>query len=304
MKYAIISDIHGNLPALQLVLADAAAQGAQQYLFVGDYCVSAPWPAEVTSLLMHMENAHFVCGNEESYLNIGDGDDGQFAVTRWCKNTLNAQQQNWLLALPAQLTLDCDGTPLHMAHSSEAFVGKTIHAHLRTRAVSQRWPARTISREEFSQYAQSSLLHDDAFCQAAASLPEGIYIFGHTHTQFHIQLDNRLFINPGSCGLPLDCCDFGAPYTLLTIENGHTLVEERRLPYDVEALIVLAKASAQYAAAPEWSEVIFREWRTVREKIVDFLHFCDSYAHAVGDERRPFARDTWHAAFEAWMNTQ
>lgn len=36
MKYAIISDIHGNLPALLLVLADAAAQGAQQYLFVGD----------------------------------------------------------------------------------------------------------------------------------------------------------------------------------------------------------------------------------------------------------------------------
>ncbi len=189
-----------------------------------------------------------------------------------------------------------------MSHSSEAFAGEAIHAHLRTRAVSQRWPEQTVSREEFSQYAQNALLQDGAFRSAAAALPEGIYLFGHTHTQFHLWADDRLFINPGSCGIPLDCGSFGAPYTLLTVENGQALVEERRIPYDAEALIAQAMATRQYAAAPEWSEVIFREWRTVREQIVDFLLFCDTYARTVGDERRPFARDTWHAAFEVWTN--
>lgn len=45
MKYAVISDIHGNLPALQLVLKDAAAQGAQQYLFARDtwYAAFEAW---------------------------------------------------------------------------------------------------------------------------------------------------------------------------------------------------------------------------------------------------------------------
>ena len=43
MKYAIISDIHGNLPALKAVLEDAKNQNITHYLFAGDYCLSWPW---------------------------------------------------------------------------------------------------------------------------------------------------------------------------------------------------------------------------------------------------------------------
>ena len=46
MKYAVISDIHGNLPALKVVLADAEKQGADAYIFGGDYCLSGPYPNE------------------------------------------------------------------------------------------------------------------------------------------------------------------------------------------------------------------------------------------------------------------
>ncbi|MBP5450736.1 MAG: metallophosphoesterase family protein [Treponema sp.] len=44
MKYAIISDIHGNFPALQAILKDAKNQNINHYLFAGDYCLSGPWP--------------------------------------------------------------------------------------------------------------------------------------------------------------------------------------------------------------------------------------------------------------------
>ena len=40
MRYAVIADVHGNLQALEAVLQDAAAQQVDQYLFVGDYCIS------------------------------------------------------------------------------------------------------------------------------------------------------------------------------------------------------------------------------------------------------------------------
>ena len=43
MKYAIVSDIHGNLPALNKVIEDARKNGAESYIFVGDYCLSNPW---------------------------------------------------------------------------------------------------------------------------------------------------------------------------------------------------------------------------------------------------------------------
>ena len=46
MKYAIISDIHGNYPALQAVMEDMKGQCISGFIFVGDYCISGPWPDE------------------------------------------------------------------------------------------------------------------------------------------------------------------------------------------------------------------------------------------------------------------
>ena len=78
-------------------------------------------------------------------------------------------------------------------------------------------------------------------------------------------------------------------------------MEERRIPYDAEALILQAKSTGQYAAARVWSEIIFSEWRTVREKVYQFLHHCERYADRIGDTRRPFAKDTWEAAYIEWL---
>ena len=76
--------------------------------------------------------------------------------------------------------------------------------------------------------------------------------------------------------------------------------EERRIPYDVEWLIDQVKSTGQYAAARVWSEIIFSEWRTCREKVYQFLWHCEHYAERIGDPRRPFAKDTWEAAYAEW----
>lgn len=128
-----------------------------------------------------------------------------------------------------------------------------------------------------------------------------MYIFGHTHCQWHARFGDHLFINPGSCGVPLDCGDFGAPYTLLTVENGQCTVEERRIWYDVENLISQVRQSEQYKAARVWSEVIFHEWRACRERVIYFLYHMEKYARKIGDPRRPFMPDTWEAGFEDWI---
>ena len=127
-----------------------------------------------------------------------------------------------------------------------------------------------------------------------------MYIFGHNHIHTWGEFDRRVLVNPGSCGLPLDGCAFGAAYSLLTIEDGRVSVEERRIPYDAEALIAQAKATGQYQAARIWSEIIFSEWRTCREKVFQFLHHCERYADSICDARRPFAKDTWEAAYVLW----
>ena len=300
MKFAVLSDIHGNAPALRLVLAEAAARHVDGYLLAGDYCISAPWASEVIALLRGLPNARIIRGNDEAHLDIGPGEDAQFAASRWCMSTLSVGDKAWLDALPEQLDFTLEGVPFHMAHSSKAYVGKCLHERFRTSVLPGFYPDGPVPRETLLQDFHA--LWDKAeFREHIHSLGTGVYIFGHNHIQAWGDFDGRVLVNPGSCGMPLDCCDaFCAPWTLLTIEDGRVTVEERRLPMDVEALIAQAKTTGQYQAARVWSEIIFSEWRTCREKVWQFLHFCNRYADSIGDARRPFAPDTWEATYAEW----
>lgn len=300
MKYAVISDIHGNAPSLRLVLADAQACGVDGYLLAGDYCISAPWASEVLPMIRALPNAHIIRGNDEAHLDVPPGDDGQFEASRWCAASISPQDKAWLDALPEELSLTCEGINIRMTHSSQVFVGKSLHERFRTSVLPGLYPDGPVSREELlSDFRR--LWEKESFRDCIHALPTGVYVFGHNHIQTWGDFDERVLVNPGSCGLPLDCCDFCAAYSLLTIEDGHVSVEERRIPYDVEALIDQAKATVQYQAARTWSEIIFSEWRTCRETVFQFLHHCERYAQSIGDPRRPFARDTWEAAFAQWQ---
>ena len=299
MKYAMISDVHGNAPALRLAIADALEHGAEGFLFAGDYCISAPWGHEVVSLLRQLPNAHFVCGNDEAHLDVPPGDDGQFEVSRWCVSTLTPEDKAWLDALQETICIELEGVPVHMAHSSEAFVGKALHARFRTSQLPSLYPDGAVSREQ--------LLQDFRACsssgpmqEAIAALSPGVYIFGHNHIQAWGDFNGRVLVNPGSVGLPLDAGEPGAAYSLLTIEDGRVSIEERRVPYDLDALILQVRSSDQYRAARVWSELIISEWRTRREKVAQFLYSCAAYADRIGDACRPFAKDTWEAAYNEW----
>ena len=300
MKYAVISDIHGNAPGLRLALADAAAQQVDGYLLAGDYCISAPWAREVVDILRGLPNAHIIRGNDEAHLDVPPGDDGQFEASRWCMSTLTADAKAWLDALPETLIFTVEGVTIHMAHSSQTFVGKCLHEKFRTSVLPGFYPHGPASRDAL-QADFRALWKKEEFRSHIAALEKGVYVFGHNHIQAWGAFDGRVLVNPGSCGLPLDCGTFGAAYSLLTIENGIVSVEERRIPYDAEALILQAKSTGQYAAARVWSEIIFSEWRTVREKVYQFLHHCERYADRIGDTRRPFAKDTWEAAYIEWL---
>lgn len=300
MKYAIISDVHGNAPALRLALDDARREGAEGFLFAGDYCISAPWANEVIAIIRDLPGARFIRGNDENHLDAPDGDDGQFEVARWCAQSITPENRAWLDALPEELSFLCEGVTIRMAHSSEAFVGKALHARFRTSRMPGNYPDAKVSRDQltadFRAYGRSGEL-----AAAVSTLEKGVYIFGHNHIQTWGDFDGRILVNPGSVGLPLDCGDFGAAYSLLTVENGTVTVEERRIPYDVEALIAQVKTTGQYAAARVWTETIFSEWRTCREKVYFLLWHAEDYARQIGDDRRPFARDTWEAAYADFL---
>ena len=68
-RYAIISDVHGNLPAFEMVLSDAKKRGVDEFIIAGDYCLSGPYPDGCISTLRNLENAHIIRGNENVLFN-------------------------------------------------------------------------------------------------------------------------------------------------------------------------------------------------------------------------------------------
>ncbi len=305
MKYAVISDIHGNLPCLEAALADAGAHGAEQYLFVGDYCIGSPWGEAVADVLRRCPNARIVCGNEEAHFHPGVADaiavdNGQYEVTRWTYKQMSPANLAFLNALPEHLIWQEEGLTLHMAHRHmDVMPEGAMHRYLSTTPTAARYPEGSVTHEQYLADVRALLEADEALHAALPGM-EDILIFGHTHGQWHAEIDGHLLLNPGSCGEPLDCCGFAACYTLLTIENGRYTVEERRIPMDLDAMIARVKASPQYGAARIWSELLFTAWRTSRESIAKFLRFADAYATQIGDPVRPLTKDTWNRAYTAW----
>ena len=312
MKFAIISDIHGNLPALNAVIEDAEKKRADSFIFVGDYCLSNPFPDECITRIKRLENKYVIRGNEERYLkNLADKDqstwtDGQMQISYWVYKSLSRENLNYLLSLPAQMDVAQNGISLHLSHSSADFIEDCEHKEWRTSKVAERYGDRFILPETLREDIHNYLDNDKRFQEIFQSLEEGIYIFGHTHIQWSYKSHDskKILINPGSCGLPLDCVERGMPYTILDIsDSGNIQVEERRVPFDKEEYIDFLLESEQFDKARVWTRIIAKELKTNREQITFFLKYVEDYATEIGDKQRPFSVSTWERAFalcEEW----
>jgi diadenosine tetraphosphatase ApaH/serine/threonine PP2A family protein phosphatase len=218
---AVLYDIHGNLPALEAVLADAEHAGATRHLLGGDYALFGPWPAETVDRLDSLDGAIWIRGNGERWTaNPGDAPDDdvvQGAIDA-SRAELGESLVERLAALPEQ----------HV--SGEA---RFCHA-------SPPSDVRGFSREQSE---------DDV--ELLAAVGEDQLFVGHTHIQFRRRSTERGIevINPGSVGMPFDG-DPRAAYALIAPGGDPEL---RRVAYDHER-----SAAAVRERFPGFGETIAR----------------------------------------------
>lgn len=312
MRFAVVSDIHGNLPALNAVIEDAQKQQIDSFLFVGDYCISNPYPDECVTKIRSLDRKYAIRGNEEKYLEnlIGKDQstwtDGQMQIPYWCYRNMNADNLDYLLALPARLLLECNGVPLYMAHSSEEFIGDCEHKEWAVAKVAARYKGEFITRERFRTDIHTYFDKDSHFQDIFSRLEDGIYIFGHSHIQWNYQSRDgkKILLNPGSCGLPVDCIKDGMPYTILDISRQGISIDERRVDFQKDEYIKSLLQNKQFAEVNIWSRIIIKELQTSREQLFFFLKFVEKYAAEIEETKRPFSASTWEAAFELWQKAQ
>jgi diadenosine tetraphosphatase ApaH/serine/threonine PP2A family protein phosphatase len=196
---ALLYDVHGNLPALEAVVADAEAAGAEGFLLGGDYAGLGAWPQETLARLGELPVELRIRGNWERWLARPEeavDDDLVRAASEWCRERIGAAAVAELAALPEQAVRDgtryCHGSPVSDMRS---FLPE---------------PA-----------------EDEA--ELLAGVSERRVVFGHTHLQFRrLSLDGIDLVNPGSVGLPFDG-DHRAAYAVLD-DDGE--IELRRITYD------------------------------------------------------------------------
>ncbi len=239
MKIAAISDIHGNLTALEAVLSHIAQQGADLIVNLGD-AVSGPLqPVETADRLMNLALPS-VRGNHERQL-LTLSPDQMGATDLFAAQRLGPEHQAWMASLPETLLIEEDVLLVHGTPDSDlTYFLETLENGI----------CRPATRDEATTRAG----------QARASL----ILCGHTHIPRAMHLaDGRLIVNPGSVGLQAfnDDAPFhhtmatGSPharYALLERTESGWHVEMMAVEYDWDAAAILAERQGR----PDWAQAL------------------------------------------------
>ena len=224
MRFALISDIHANLPALEAVLADIASrQRVDATYHLGDLVGYAPWPNEVVELIRSRSIAG-VSGNYDStvatdYKHCGCRyeDPRQEELSHesfaWTKAHVSAATRAALGALPFRLDL------------------RPLGGHLSGPTVILVHGTPTLNTLYWTEDRPESFRTKMA--QLAGARPGDVIAFGHTHLPWHAETEGVHFLNTGSVGRPKDG-DWRAGYVLLDVDADGVDVEFVRVEYDVE----------------------------------------------------------------------
>lgn len=230
MRVAVISDVHGNRLALESVLEDIAAAGADVTVNLGDVAAGPLDPVGTLDRLIPM-GLPTVRGNHDRW--VVEGVDNR--VDTFVAAAIGETRLKWLADLPATQTLGSDVFLCHGTPTSDTdpwldnwFTGRT-----------------------------TTLPDEVSVTRHAVGLDYPVLLCGHTHVPRVVHLrDGRMIVNPGSVGLPFLYGSPAARYALVTRKNGVWTVDLKAIAYDSDGAAQQAEANG----FPYWREAITTGW--------------------------------------------
>ena len=230
MRVAVLADIHGNLPALEAVLAEPDVAAADRLVLLGDIALG-PLPAESLDLLASLgERAVWVHGNcEREIVAAYDGRDvpgpnGESA--RAAASLIQRRHRDLLDGLPLTVTLDVDG------------LGTVLFCHASPR------------RDDECVLVDSPL---PVWSRALAGVEEWVVVMGHTHMPFDRLVGGRRAVNPGSVGM-----SYGVPGACWALLGPG--ISLRSTPYDVEVAAARIRSGGHPGAAAWADEYVLTQY--------------------------------------------
>jgi hypothetical protein len=152
------------------------------------------------------------------------------------------------------------------------------------------------SKDEFLRELEVIIDENDDLKEMIRNLSGDVFIFGHSHVQWYFKYDGKLFINAGSCGMPLDL-DYRAPYVIIDT-NDLDYIELGRAEYDVSKMIESVKKSEFYYESPEWIDMVLRQIKSGNEEI----NFFFTYAMKRSNGEFPIPDDIYESSYNSWID--
>jgi predicted phosphodiesterase len=250
VRIAVLSDIHGNLPALEAVLRDVRRKGVDGIVVAGDY-TGGPQPQETTDLLRTV-GSWMIRGNTEDYCldyHRGDAPAGwreskQWAAMRWSFLRLSRETLDFIAALPEQRVVAVNGTaPIRVVHGSPRS------------STEQLFPDRDpVTLQVFrgagllpwgTEPARLSL--------ALAQIEEPVLVCGHSHIPWTQAQDGRLVVNAGSVGASNNG-HWHAQYAMLSWRNGRWWAEHHFIAYSLDQIRAVYRDSGYLAGGGAFAQ--------------------------------------------------
>lgn len=219
-RIALISDVHGNLTALEAVLADIAERGITRIANLGDYIGKGPRGQEAIDRCRETCAVN-IRGNWDDFIPVPSADDSP--GLQWWRDQLRADQLGWLANLPLAHDLVVSGRRVRLFHASAT----SVHTRV----------LRDHSADEFAGMFATTPL-------TGAGPAPTIVGYGDIHSAYIKVRGGRTLFNAGSVGNPLD-----EPTSVYVVIEGVLDdpdpapfgIQFVRVPYDVEAEIAVAR---------------------------------------------------------------
>ncbi|NHN31305.1 metallophosphoesterase family protein [Paenibacillus agricola] len=229
-KIAVISDIHGNLTALEAVKKDIRKRRITRIISLGDIIGRGPQPAECVDLIREICEVSLL-GNWEHKINLPADNE----AVRWQQERLGAERLQYLEELPFSFDLQMSGKWLRFLHASPQSVYHRVNRSASKKEKRQMFEHTEKTWLSLKPYADKNI---DAVG------------YGDIHVPYVQMLKNKdkqglLLFNTGSVGAPYDGIA-QASYVILEGKPDSSLpsafsVAMVRVPYDVEKLIQIAE---------------------------------------------------------------
>lgn len=242
MRVAIFSDVHGNLTALEAVLADIAAQQVDHLFFAGDLCLIGPRPAECLRRVQAAGIASVYGNTDDWILGRQAPPERLQALCGWTLAQLSESQRAWLTAVPFSHRLSPTSNPadaLLVVHANPHDVNQLV------------FPPESQQQVQYGRLRQT----DGELAELLAGSPDAgataVIAYGHLHVPNIRQVGNITLVNISSVNMAGDG-DPRAKYGLLEWDSQQWHAQHRRVPWDAQSEI----AAYRQTQPPGWESFV------------------------------------------------